>query len=355
MKRYLLFAITLVLAFTSCSKDQPKNTGSETAKAYADGEYRIYQQSTKENPVVLVFTGDGYTPDMFEFESGKFDTDINRAIEALFAIEPYKTFREYFTVYKIAAYSNETGVSIKRPSRKYKDTRFKCMWENKTSGGSYSTLIECNTDSVEVFWSKIPGLDSDAAQTYAPICIVVNDEIRAGTVQTIPTDLSVEPFGGLYIKSIAMVPLGNGSQSFESIIQHEYGGHAFGFLADEYSSGAGGLADEVFDFYKAYQSYGPLGFGLNVSFEANVEDSPWAELAEIERYKNAGIGMYEGALGFSSSVWRSEYDSCMKNNKPFFNAQSRYLIYKRIMLTAGEEASLQDFVSRDNETQYAVE
>ncbi len=45
----------------------------------------------------------------------------------------------------------------------------------------------------------------------------------------------------------------------------------------------------------------------------------------------------------------------MKNNKPYFNVQSRWLIYKRIKMTVGESYSLSDFMENDNETQYESE
>lgn len=323
---------------------------------YADNEYVVYQESTKSNPFVLVFTGDGYTEDMFTKGTGKFDKDVNNAIEHLFSIEPYKTYRNYFTVYKIAAYSKEAGVSVKRPVRKYKDTRFKCMWENIDESGSTSTLIEGNMDAVREVWSKIPGLSTDAAQTYAPICIIINEEIRAGTVEVLPKDLSGTRYGGLDIKTVSMIPLGNEKQSFESLVQHELGGHGIGMLSDEYAfSAMGEIPETLKNKLIELQGYGSLGFGWNLTFSESSTTAPWAQFLSIQKYLDQGTGMYEGGMNYAKGVWRPSWDSCMKNNKPYFNVQSRWLIYKRIKTTVGESYSLSDFIANDNETKFELE
>lgn len=323
---------------------------------YTDNEYVVYQKSTKSNPFVIVFTGDGYTEDMFAKGAGKFDKDLNKAIEHLFSIEPYKTYRNYFTVYKIAAYSKEAGVSVKRPVRKYKNTRFKCMWENIDESGSSSTLIEGDMNAVKEVWSKIPGLSTDAAQTYSPICVIINEEIRAGTVEVLPKDLSGVRYGGLDIKTVSMIPLGNEKQSFESLVQHELGGHGIGMLSDEYAFSAMGeipeaLKNKLIDL----QGYGSLGFGWNLTFSESSATAPWAQFLSVQKYVDQGTGMYEGGMNYSKGVWRPSWDSCMKNNKPYFNVQSRWLIYKRIKMTVGESYSLSDFMENDNETQYESE
>lgn len=330
-------------------------TQAATGGKYADNEYAVYQQSSKSKPFVLVFTGDGYTEDMFVKGTGKFDKDVNEAIEHLFSIEPYKTFRSFFTVYKIAAYSKEAGVSIKRPIRRYKDTRFKCMWDNIGEDGSTSTLIEGDMDAVREVWSKIPGLSSDAAQTYAPICIIINEEIRAGTVEVLPKDLSATRFGGLDIKTVSMIPLGNEKQSFQSLVQHELGGHGIGMLSDEYAfSAMGAIPEAIKAKLVDLQQYGALGFGWNLAFDASASASPWAQFLTIDKYVGQGTGMYEGGMNYASGVWRPSWDSCMKNNRPYFNVQSRWLIYKRIKTTVGESYSLADFMANDNETQYEL-
>ena len=46
-------------------------------------------------------------------------------------------------------------------------------------------------------------------------------------------------------------------------------------------------------------------------------------------------------------VYRSEQNSCMNNDIPYYSTISRESIVKRIMAYAGEEYSFEDFVAND--------
>ena len=46
-------------------------------------------------------------------------------------------------------------------------------------------------------------------------------------------------------------------------------------------------------------------------------------------------------------VYRSEHNSCMNNDIPYYSTISRESIVKRIMAYAGEEYSFEDFVAND--------
>lgn len=49
----------------------------------------------------------------------------------------------------------------------------------------------------------------------------------------------------------------------------------------------------------------------------------------------------------SRGVFRSEQNSCMNNNVPYFNAISRESIVRRIKKYAGETFSFEEFVAND--------
>ena len=316
-----------------------KKAASGNANSYSDGGYRLYMQSSKSKPVVLVFTGDGYTADMFTYNTGKFDIDLNKAIEGLFAIEPYKSLKSYFTVYKVAACSNEAGISNTSTST-VKNTAFSCVMK-----GGNSTGISCNFDNVWKYEAKIPELSTDAAQTYSPVCVIINASEYAGTCYF----SSKSSFGGMYVKTIGMVPLGiagNSKTTLENIVQHEYGGHGYGLLGDEYSYTSNGTipADEVEALTSWQQNMGSF---LNVTTETDIKKAPWAQFDGKDEYAAANIGLYVGAYTYIAGVYKSENTSCMIDNRSHYNTQSRWLIYKRIKETAGETPSLADFISLD--------
>lgn len=59
------------------------------------------------------------------------------------------------------------------------------------------------------------------------------------------------------------------------------------------------------------------------------------------------VDIYEGGYFHGRGVFRSEYNSCMNNNVPYFSTWSRQLIVQRIMHLAGEPFSLSDFLALD--------
>ena len=50
----------------------------------------------------------------------------------------------------------------------------------------------------------------------------------------------------------------------------------------------------------------------------------------------------------SNGIYRSEYNSCMNNNAPYFSTWSRQLIVERTLWAAGETFDFETFVSKDS-------
>ena len=110
------------------------------------------------------------------------------------------------------------------------------------------------------------------------------------------------------------------------LIRHEGGGHAFGRLADEYNWGV--VADDA-KRQSLLNEQNNNGFYFNVSAYADG-NSPWSRFVGLEGYED--IGYYEGAWGCTSGIYRSTENSIMLNNQGNFNAPSREIIYRRIIL-----------------------
>ncbi len=295
---------------------------------YGDGDYLVYQKSSKPNPIKLVFTGDGYLAEHFRY-GGLFDQDVDEGIEGLFSIEPYKTYRDYFTVYKVAAYSREEGITNKTENVK-KNTVFSCVME-----GGGATDISCNTDKVFSYVLKIPGMTSDDLKNNS-IAVIINADVYAGTC--------VMWNDG---RSIGMVPVHKSAkrnERFVNLLCHEYGGHGFGRLADEYCYYDDMLPNDQKDYLQTFQKY---GYYLNLSVTSDEERVPWKSFMGRQDY--AHVGIFTGGFLYRKGVWRSEQISCMDDNRMYFNTQSRYLIYERIMKVAGETPSVEEFIANDVE------
>lgn len=293
---------------------------------YPDGYWYAYQESKKENPVILVFTGDGFTEEL-NTEGGLFDTKTDEAIEGLFSVEPYKSYREYFTIYKIVAYSPETGISVQEGNIK-RNTTFQSLWE-----GGNSTGVSCNYDKVFNWVKKIPEVAEGSLDNMA-IALIINEPVYAGTCVSYSSG-----------KSIAMIPLQTSDAQFVRTFTHEFGGHGFGRLVDEYIVYDYAPSQETKDSYKGLQDSWAFGYGLNMSTTNVAADVPWAHLYGRKGYEH--VSMIEGGWLYARGIWRSELISCMNDNRLYFDSQSRWLIARRIMTIAGEAFDVEKFDAKD--------
>lgn len=318
---------TFQLPFKYGSKTQKVTIEQESSglSFYKDGEYVTYMKSTKAQPITLIFTGDGYLEEDHN-KGGAFDKDLNDAIEAFFDIEPYRTYREYFTVYKIAAYSKERGVS-NTSTGVTKDTKFKMTWK-----GGNATNISSPDNGTSVFeWcKKIPGVTDNTLKKMS-IGVVINSNTYAGTCHYWSSG-----------KNIAMMTYKRNVSSssmtyFGNTVRHEMGGHGFGLLGDEYVNSKTTIPDDEMENLKKWQGYGR---NPNISRFPTIEESPWAHFKGLAGYGH--VGMFEGARYYAYGVWRPEQNSCMIDNRPYYNSPSRFAIVRRILEIAGELTPVND-------------
>ncbi len=287
--------------------------------AYSDGDHVVYMQSAKTTPVILVFTGDGYLAEHYKY-GGQFDQDVNSAIDGLFEVEPYKSYKEYFTVYKIAAYSNQTGITNKS-TNDIKDTKFKLEWE-----GGRSTGISCNYDLVIEWAMKIPGVDISVLQKGA-IGVISNADVYAGTCASYSDGVSISMIP--YLRSSS-----SGMTNFTNVVVHEMGGHGFGRLGDEYQTYNERASEERQKEVLSFQNDWLYPFYLNLSVYPQQSKSLWAHFQGVEGYSH--VGMFEGGGLYTQGIWRPEKISCMEDNRKYYNSPSRFYIVKRILEGAGE-------------------
>ena len=307
-----------VYTFTTSAKD-----------AYVDGDYVMYMKSAKTSPVILIFTGDGYLAEHFKY-GGQFDTDVDTAIEAFFAVEPYKSYREYFTVYKIAAYSNQTGITNLK-TNEHRDTRFRLEWEG---GNSTHITLPDSGESVFALCKTIEGI-TDTHLKKGSIAIISNADIYAGTCMIYVDGRNISSIP--YLRSSKY-----GSTSFANVVSHEMGGHGFGKLADEYQYYEDPMPEDEKQTLLYCQS---RGMYRNVSLSAQQSESYWSNFAGLKEYSH--VGMYEGGYLYKHGVWRPEEISCMWDNRLYYNSPSRYFIVERIMQVAGEEMNMAKFMEKD--------
>lgn len=290
---------------------------------HTDGDVLLIHSAKGEN-LNLVIVGDGFTVEDLE-KGGYYEKCINQAMKHFFSIEPYKSYRDYFNVYMVVAESEEEGVGEK--------SLLGGGSINNKFGTAYGsgTEIVCDDELIFEYAKKVKELPEDKPIT---VLVVLNSDKYAGTAYLYRDG-----------NSIALCPMSTKEppNDFEGIVHHEAGGHAFGFLCDEYVYNQSEMPEER---KSAIQEWQKLGFHMNLDFTNDLSKILWKDFIGIEKY--APVGAYEGGYEYQFGVWRSEENSCMNNNIPYYNVQSRWSIVKRIMELSDLSFSVQDFIANDN-------
>ena len=296
--------------------EQPDNyTSTDFSK---DGEVMTLQKATVGKGINLVLMGDGYT-DKDMSAGGLYETLMNQSMEEFFAIEPYKTFRDRFNVYAI-----------------------KVVSPNGRIGEGSTTALSTGFGNLSEVWGDYekcyqyactaPGISS---RDNLLIAVMVNSRRASGMTAMYSHNMSCVAFQST---------LGNDPSLFGSTLRHEAGGHGFGFLADEYSQYNGYATAEHIENYN--QMYNLYGWFSNVDFTNDPEKIRWSAFLADDRYKDE-VGIFEGGALFTLGAYRPSKNSMMNMNFDYFNAPSRWAIYKRIMELSGEEPSFDKFLEYD--------
>ena len=300
-------------------------TGAKTL--YADGEAIRMQAATAGfTPIRLIFTGDGF--DQSEnYYNKAFDTYIGEAIEAFFSVEPFKSYRTYFEVWKVAAYSANSGIT-----ESDKGKTITTVFNSKFAGDTINTTA----NSVYNYAKKVTGV-TDALLPNTPVIVILNRK-RAGGHAVFPTNGTT--------RSIALVPTfknpdASAYNSFKDQIIRWGGGATFGLLADEKAPNNSQLSGATLTKLLGEWS---IGRSRNVDTASVSSRTRWSHFVGLQGYDR--VGAFDGAYGFRGA-YRCEEASAMSTGINYFNAYSRELIVRRIMTLAGETFTFEKFLQKD--------
>ena len=297
---------------------------AEDPDTYASTDYSLngavmtLQKATVGKGINIVFMGDAYT-DRDMGSGGLYETVMKEALEEFFAIEPYKTFRNRFNVYAVKVVSKNGGIGSGYT------TALGTYFGNGTSVGG-------DNDKCYEYALKVPGITS---KENLLLCVMVNSRRQSGT-----TFLSESLQSGIAFTST----MGNDREFFGPTLRHEAGGHGFAFLADEYAEQNQQAPQEHINHYN--DVFNKYGWFSNVDFTDDPSKIKWSSFLSDERYKNE-VGIFAGGALYEKGAWRPSVNSMMRENAEYFNAPSRWAIYKRIMELSGEEASFEKFLEYD--------
>mgnify|MGYP001774955757 CR=1 FL=1 len=313
-----------------------KCTVSQYDYEHGEDEWLSLQTATRGNNggINIVILGDGY--DAEDIANGDYLTTMRQQIEYFFGIEPYATYRDYFNVYTAFPLSQESGIGTVNTIRY---TRFGTTYKGGTG-------LDADTDEIFSYVLNAPTVnEGNLNQT---LIIIVPNSTDYGGMTHMWADGS----------AIAFCPLSTYEYPLDSrgLIQHEAGGHGFGKLGDEYIYHNAFIdvcgcpcCEHVNEFNQAKAN----GWYDNLSLTGKMHEVPWSHLIFDSRYSDL-VDIYEGGFMHSRGVFRSEQNSCMNNNIPYYSTISRESIVKRIKRYAGETYSFEEFVANDKRDAGAV-
>ena len=355
--------------------------GDEFTDEAADTTPIQYMKATAgaPKPVTIAVIPEGFTAD----ELGTYEMLAKSAMDAMMATEPFNHYREYFNVWILKVASNESGASITDGNGNIttkRDTYFGAKWGGDDDYGDMSA----DDDVVFEFVSEnCPDLKQNIHGTNeVPVLMIINDARYGGICHgwSDGTGYCMAPVsydGGQLMwgypeteaKSVdaraswsnvrqvtdqELEEMGINIGDWRNTVVHEFGGHCFSRLADEYwydswSNKVNSISEQRW----------PVPYSLNIS--ATYNNPGWkADLlgddlnalssltAKDSRYGR--IGVFQGADVSMFNRWRSERVSCMIDNRFYFSTWQRMIIVKRIMTLCGGTFDAESFWAKDDPT-----
>lgn len=295
----------------------------------AEDKEIVLQKATegfREIPLFIV--GDGFTAQ--QIAEGIYLETVKKRMEEFFAIEPYKTYRNYFTVATALAVSPEEGISsVQTP----------VINKFNTTDDPYG--LRCDYDALRRYVQSMSAVINDENIGNSLVLIAMNWNTFSGHTQIFDDGLTV-----------SFIPESPFDYPYDTrgLVQYYAGGKGFGRLADE------GVEHQ--EFIKActcprcnriseYYTGRAKGWYGNISLIAAMGMVPWNHLIFEPNYSGI-VDVFEGGYYHGRGVFRSESQSCMNTYIQYYNTISRELIVRRIMELAGEAYSFEKFVSKDS-------
>lgn len=308
----------------------PSWTGSEEVYESTDydrdGKVTMLQQASNGAGINIVLMGDAFSDRLIA--DGSYQAAMLRVADAFFSEEPFKSYRDYFNVYKVEVVSkNEI----------YFDgsvTALSCFSDINT------TSIRGNDQAVIEYAHKAVPADNDAG------CVVVVLSRLPGSRGTCYMYTNGDPADD-WGQGLSIAYCSDSFISLNYIVTHEACGHGFAKLADEYISEEGPMPAEDVASHINTSKY---GWWRNIDFTDDPALVKWASFLMDSRYHSEYLGVYEGGACYEKGVYRPSSVSVMSSNGDSFNAPSRYAIWYRInklAYGADWDGTFEDFVTWD--------
>jgi hypothetical protein len=232
----------------------------------------------------LVILGDGYTAS----EQQKFRDQVDKHLNILWSIEPFKSYRAYFNVYRVEVPSGVSGITCDPDDGNVmRDTVFHLQFASRCPAAFDARGITLGTGgnaAVDKYAAMIPGVTTANRQ----VLILANTDTYGGIGGTLATTSGGSPQGPL-------------------ITPHELG-HSLGGLQDEYPESQRNVPGG------AYTGGEPSSVHHTIQTVAQMltNHTKWWRWIGDESESGGTIGAYESGNLKSSGIWRPSEHSIMR-------------------------------------------
>lgn len=243
--------------------------------------------------------GDGYTTT----DLPKFRAQVDKHLNILWSIEPFKSYRNYFNVYAIEIPSPESGVDCDPNLTSPKvDTPLQMGFWGGCNPSSVQRLLTVSSTAAAQYADLVPGTTSANRQILA----IGNSDTYGGA-------------GGSYATA-------SGGNALSALITPHELGHSLGGLQDEYDYYARG------DRGAPYVGPEPSSIHHTLLTEQQMLDqqAKWFRWLGEPSESGGTIARYEAGMYAGSGVWRPSKHSMMKVLGYYFDQVSRERMTQRI-------------------------
>ena len=263
----------------------------------------------------LVVLADGYAA----ADLPKFRQDLDKHLNILWSIEPFRSYRNYFNVYAIEAVSTDSGLTcdpilLEEPNM---DPALRKQLQQKNTvfglrfGGGCTNINARGVTPTGGMQAKVREYASRATPNPDQILIIGNSRTYGGIGGGLATSTG----------SNALSPL---------ITPHEIG-HSLGRLGDEYTYGSRGRAGGTYSGAEPRHDH----MTLLTDDAMRAEQKKWWRWLGEPSEAGGIIGRFEGGSGNTKGIWRPSKHSMMISLGYYFDQVSREQMVRQISARVG--------------------
>jgi hypothetical protein len=242
----------------------------------------------------LVIMSDGYTAQ----ELPKYRAHLDKHLNVLWSIEPFRSYRNYINVYSVEIESPESGISCDPEVRQKKQTPLGANFQGGCENPNARGIL----------------VNQQAAREYAKQATPHFDQILVIT--------NTDTYGGIG----GGVATTSGGNSLGVLITPHELGHSLGRLQDEYTYRERGVAGGP---YKGVEP-NSIHHTLLTEEQMRAEQKKWFRWLGDESESGGKIGRFEGGQYTTTGIWRPSKHSMMISIGYYFDQVSRERMVQRI-------------------------